>query len=202
MTIIDKCRGLYIAFAVGLVLVPAAVVAESSVKFVSAVDPATVPEKKRSALNLYLTAQEASAFLAQNEDAVLIDIRTRAEVSFVGIAAEADKNIPYMVMDEFWEFDADKGTYKMAVNSNFDREVAGFMQELGLSKESPIILMCRSGSRSARAADLLGQLGYKSVYSVVDGFEGDKDPDGVRSVNGWKNSKLAWTYKIRNEQAY
>ena len=202
MTIIDKCRGLYVAFAVGLVLVPAAVVAESSVKFVSAVDPATVPEKKRSASNLYLTAQEASAFLAQNEDAVLIDIRTRAEVSFVGIAAEADKNIPYMVMDEFWEFDADKGTYKMAVNSNFDREVAGFMQERGLSKEAPIILMCRSGSRSARAADLLGQLGYTSVYSVVDGFEGDKDPDGVRSVNGWKNSKLAWTYKIRNEQAY
>ncbi|MEW9922438.1 rhodanese-like domain-containing protein [Marimonas sp. MJW-29] len=202
MTIIDKCRRLYVAFAVGLVLVPAAVVAESSVKFVSAVDPATVPEKKRSALNLYLTAQEASAFLAQNEDAVLIDIRTRAEVSFVGIAAEADKNIPYMVMDEFWEFDADKGTYKMAVNSNFDREIAGFIQERGLSKESPIILMCRSGSRSARAADLLGQLGYTSVYSVVDGFEGDKDPDGVRSVNGWKNSKLAWTYKIRNEQAY
>ena len=202
MTIIDKCRGLYVAFAVGLVLVPAAVVAESSVKFISAVDPATVPEKKRSALNLYLTAQEASAFLAQNEDAVLIDIRTRAEVSFVGIAAEADKNIPYMVMDDFWEFDADKGTYKMAVNSNFDREVAGFMQELGLSKESPIILMCRSGNRSARAADLLGQLGYTSVFSVVDGFEGDKDPDGVRSVNGWKNSKLAWTYKIRNEQAY
>jgi rhodanese-related sulfurtransferase len=202
MTIIDKCRGLYVAFAVGLVLVPAAVVAESSVKFVSAVDPATVPEKKRSALNLYLTAQEASAFLAQNEDAVLIDIRTRAEVSFVGIAAEADKNIPYMVMDEFWEFDADKGTYKMAVNSNFDREVADFIQERGLSKEAPIILMCRSGSRSARAADLLGQLGYTSVYSVVDGFEGDKDPDGVRSVNGWKNSKLAWTYKIRDEQAY
>ena len=202
MTIITKCRRLYVAFAVGLVLVPAAVVAESSVKFVSAVDPATVPEKKRSALNLYLTAQEASAFLAQNEDAVLIDIRTRAEVSFVGIAADADKNIPYMVMDEFWEFDADKGTYKMAVNSNFDREVAGFMQQRGLSKESPIILMCRSGSRSARAADLLGQLGYTSVYSVVDGFEGDKDPDGVRSVNGWKNSKLAWTDKIRNEQAY
>ena len=202
MTIINKCRRLYVAFAVGLVLVPAAVVAESSVQFVSAVDPSTVPEKKRSALNLYLTAQEASAFLAQNEEAVLIDIRTRAEVSFVGIAAEADKNIPYMVMDEFWEFGADKGTYKMAVNSNFDREVAGFIQERGLSKESPIILMCRSGSRSARAADLLGQLGYTSVYSVVDGFEGDKDPDGVRSVNGWKNSNQAWTYNIRKEQAY
>ena len=202
MTIIDKCRGLYVAIAVGLVLVPASGAAESSVEFVSAVDPATLPEKKRSALNLYLTAQEASAFLAQNEAAVLIDIRTRAEVSFVGIAAEADKNIPYMVMDEFWEFDADKGTYKMAVNSNFDREVAAMMKARGLSKEAPIILMCRSGSRSARAADLLSQLGYTSVYSVVDGFEGDKDPNGVRSVNGWKNSKLAWTYKISHEQAY
>lgn len=202
MTIIDKCRGLFAVLAVSLVLVPAAAVAESSVKFVSAVDPASLPEKKRSALNLYLTAQEASAFLAQYEDAVLIDIRTRAEVSFVGIAAEADKNIPYMVMDEFWEFDAEKGTYKMAVNSNFDREVASLLQERGLSKEAPIVLMCRSGSRSARAADLLSQLGYTSVYSVVDGFEGDKDPDGVRSVNGWKNSKLAWTYKIRDEQAY
>lgn len=181
---------------------PAGVSAESSLQFVSAVEPASLPDKKRTSLGLYLTAEEAGEFLASREDALLIDIRTRAEVTFVGIAEEADKNIPYMVMDEFWDFDEDKGAYKMVVNSGFAGDVAELVSERGFSKDSAIILMCRSGSRSARAADLLEQLGYNNVYSVVDGFEGDKDSRGVRNVNGWKNAKLDWTYKLRHDQAY
>ena len=104
--------------------------------------------------------------------------------------------------DEFWEFDDEKGTYKMTSNSDFAGEIADLVNERGLSKASPIILMCRSGNRSARAADLLFQLGYKAVYSIVDGFEGDKGPDGARSVNGWKNAGLEWSYTIRPDQLY
>ena len=75
-----------------------------------------------------------------------------------------------------------------------------------LSEETPIVIMCRSGSRSAKAANILYDLGYTNVYSVVDGFEGDKAADGPekghRTVNGWKNAGLAWTYAISAEQAY
>lgn len=60
--------------------------------------------------------------------------------------------------------------------------------------------MCRSGSRSAKAANLLDQMGYKNVYTILDGFEGDKAKSGPnkghRVVNGWKNSPLPWSYKL------
>jgi len=170
--------------------------------FVSSVNAENLPDNKRTSLALYMTAKEAAEFIAADNEALLIDIRTRAEVSFVGFSVDADKNIPYMVMDEFWDFDEDKGTYKMAVNSLFANELAEFMAGRGLSKSNPIILMCRSGSRSARAADLLADLGYTTVYSVVDGFEGDKAQNGVRNVNGWKNAGLAWSYSLRPDQAY
>lgn len=184
------------------VLVSSGAAAGEAVQFVSSVDATNLSEKKRTSLGLYMTAGEASEFVASHEDALLIDIRTRAEVSFVGIAADADKNIPYMVMDEFWEFDEKKGTYSMDVNSHFASELAELVAERGLSKDSPIILMCRSGSRSARATDLLAELGYTAVFSVVDGFEGDMGEAGVRNVNGWKNAGLAWSYSIRPDQAY
>jgi rhodanese-related sulfurtransferase len=54
----------------------------------------------------------------------------------------------------------------------------------------------------------LAKAGFKNVYNIVDGFEGDKlhDPksynDGKRIVNGWKNSGSAWTYKLDPELAY
>jgi hypothetical protein len=60
-------------------------------------------------------------------------------------------------------------------------------------------LICRSGDRSAAASHLLAEAGFKNVYSVVDGFEGDLATDGPkagqRAVNGWKNAGLPWSYK-------
>jgi rhodanese-related sulfurtransferase len=76
----------------------------------------------------------------------------------------------------------------------------------GLSKESTVVVMCRSGSRSAKAANLLAQAGYKNVYTVTDGFEGDTAKEGAhkgeRVVNGWKNSGLPWSYKLNKEKMY
>ncbi len=80
------------------------------------------------------------------------------------------------------------------------------IEEAGLNKDSTILLMCRSGTRSAKAAALLNQLGYSKAYTVVDGFEGDKAKEGnhkgQRVVNGWKNSNLPWTYKITEDKMY
>lgn len=184
------------------ILAPSVTSARDALQYATSVDAAGLSEKKQTALGLYLTAGEVSGFRETHEDALFVDVRTRAEVAFVGIASDADRNIPYMVMDNFWAFDEDKGTYKTEVNSEFGALIAEAVSERGLSKDAPIILICRSGSRSARAADLLAQLGYTSVISVVDGFEGDKSSDGVRNVNGWKNSGLEWSYTIRSEQAY
>ncbi|WP_137699924.1 rhodanese-like domain-containing protein [Marimonas lutisalis] len=161
-----------------------------------------VPEKKRTDIGLYLTASEAAQMRASRSGTLLIDVRTRAEVAFVGQAAGVDRNIPYMVVDEFWEFDAKKSTYKLSVNPDFAARVAELVAARGLGKDATLILMCRSGSRSAKAANLLAKLGYAQVYSVVDGFEGDKGPSGLRDVNGWKNSGLAWSYKLPPETVY
>ena len=64
-------------------------------------------------------------------------------------------------------------------------------------KSTPIFLICRSGGRSAVAAKQLIRAGYTNVWNLVEGFEGDKDKaTGARSVNGWRNAGLPWTYKI------
>ena len=66
--------------------------------------------------------------------------------------------------------------------------------------------IARSGDRSAAAANLLAQAGFKSVYSVVDGYEGDLAKDGPKAgqrvVNGWKNAGLPWTYKLDKAKMY
>jgi len=67
--------------------------------------------------------------------------------------------------------------------------------------EDTLLVMCRSGGRSAMAVNALAQAGFKNVYNITDGFEGDsvKDPgsvfNGQRMVDGWRNSGLPWTYQ-------
>jgi rhodanese-related sulfurtransferase len=69
-----------------------------------------------------------------------------------------------------------------------------------------IMVMCRSGGRSAMAVNLLAEAGFTNVYQITDGMEGDsiKDPESVfqgqRLKNGWKNSGAPWTYKIDPER--
>ena len=71
-----------------------------------------------------------------------------------------------------------------------------------------ILIMCRSGGRSALAVNLLAEAGFKKVYNIIDGFEGDavKDPQsyyyGKRVKNGWRNSGAPWTYKIEPNLMY
>jgi rhodanese-related sulfurtransferase len=81
----------------------------------------------------------------------------------------------------------------MVPNPNFGAQLVERLQLRGAGPDSLILLLCRAGERSARAADELTRLGYRNVYSIVDGFEGDIGADGTRSVNGWKNAGLPWT---------
>ena len=72
--------------------------------------------------------------------------------------------------------------------------------------DDTLLVMCRSGGRSAIAVNLLAKAGFTQVHNVIDGFEGDviKDPDSVflgqRLKNGWKNSGCPWTYQLTPDQ--
>ena len=68
--------------------------------------------------------------------------------------------------------------------------------------DDTILVTCRSGGRSAIAVNLLAKAGFKHVYNIIDGMEGDtvEDPGSVflgqRLMNGWKNSGCPWTYNL------
>jgi rhodanese-related sulfurtransferase len=172
-----------------------------------AVDASGVPALKQTRAGLYLDAAEAHDFLKKaGGKAYFVDVRTRAEVSFLGMPTPADANIPYVDLAEDASWDDRNGRFKLETNSDFGPELGRRLAARGLSKSDPIVLICRSGDRSARAANLLKELGYEKVYSVVDGFEGDLAKDGPKAgqrvLNGWKNAGLPWSYQLDKSKMY
>ena len=153
-----------------------------------------LPKGKQTSLGLYVTAAEAyDKWLAAPDEVKLFDVRTLEEYIYVGHAPMA-WNIPLLFQTHEWN--AEKGYFAFQPNPDFlsqAKEVAG--------PEDTIMVMCRSGGRSAMAVNMLAEAGFTNVYQITDGMEGDsiKDPlsvfQGQRLRNGWKNSGLPWTYK-------
>ena len=158
----------------------------------------TLPVQKQTVLGLYVTAKEAyEMWLADKNRIKIIDVRTPEEYIFVGHAPVA-QNIPFQLFN-----------YKMAVrnkgplmkaNPNFIAEVVQKFK-----KSDTVLVICRSGNRSAAAVNAMATAGFKSAYSITDGFEGDRvrDPSspfyGKRFKNGWRNSGISWTDKLNPE---
>ena len=170
-------------------------------------DWSKLSQKKQTTLGLYMTPQQAlDTMKSQPDNTLFIDVRTREEVNFLGMPTVADANIPYMKLNEWFNWNEKKKNFKMEVNSEFIDDITNRLTNKNLSKEDKIIFICRSGSRSAKATDLLAKLGYTNVYSVTEGFEGDKskngDLKGQRVVNGWKNHNLPWSYKLEKNKMY
>jgi len=170
-------------------------------RVVSQVDAKLLSKKKQTRLGLYVTAAEAGELLKSHSDILLIDVRTRAEAMFVGMPIPAVKNIPFLHLGSY-AYHPKKKTYKLDPNPSFAGELARLVEQRGGDKSTTLILMCRSGTRSAKAANELAKLGYANVYSMVDGFEGDSDKQGRRTVNGWKNAGHPWTTKLEQERLY
>ncbi len=172
-----------------------------------AVDADKLPKKKTTTQGLYLTSNETYELLQKEGDKTLfVDVRSRAEVNFLGMPTVADANIPYMKLSEWYAWDDKKQEFKMELNDQFLPKIKERLAAKGLNENDRIIFICRSGSRSAAAANLLAKAGYKNVYTVVDGYEGDKAKDGTqkgqRVVNGWKNNGLPWSYKLLASKMY
>jgi len=158
-----------------------------------------LPKGKQTSLGLYVTAAEAYDKWLSTPGAVKVfDVRTLEEYIYIGHAPMA-WNIPLLFQTHEWN--ADKGHFAMQPNPDFVsqvKEVAG--------PTDTIMVMCRSGGRSAMAVNLLAEAGFINAYNITDGMEGDKVDDsgslykGQRLRNGWKNSGVPWTYKIDPEQ--
>jgi len=163
-------------------------------------DPTTNPPKeKQTALGLYVTAREAYEMWQAVPDKVMIlDVRTPEEYLFVGHPAMAWK-IPVIAQSYVW--DADKGKFPMKLLPDFVSRVSQVAKP-----DDTILVTCRSGGRSAIACNLLAQAGFKNVYNIIDGMEGDGngDSDSVAQCqqlkSGWKNAGCPWTKKLTPER--
>jgi rhodanese-related sulfurtransferase len=158
-----------------------------------------LPAGKQTSLGLYVTSKEAyDKWKAAPDSVTIIDVRTPEEYLFIGHANMA-VNIP--IAAQSYEWDADKQQFPMVPLADFVARV----QKVA-DPQDTLLVMCRSGGRSAMAVNSLAKAGFKNVYNITDGFEGDhvKDPNSVyngkRMVNGWKNSGVPWTYSTDPEQ--
>jgi len=160
----------------------------------SDVDATTLHASKATPLGLYLTPVAAHKALTKNPEILFIDFRDPIEVTYVGHAEGLDRIIPVGLATR--EVNPKTDQYRMVGNENFVAHVDAFVAEQGKTKSDPILLSCRSGPRSAIAARRLIENGYTNVWSLVEGFEGDRAPDGTHSLNGWRNAGLPWSYKL------
>jgi len=181
----------------GLLMLAAGIAAQT-------LDAARVPEEMRTRQGLYLLPKQAHELVnAQKGRVLFIDVRTRAEAQFLGMADPIDALVPYVEFQDFMtDWDEKRGFYKLEPFNDFVPEVGRRLKQKGLAKSDPIVLMCRSGERSSRAADLLADSGYTRVYTVVYGFEGELSDKGRRNVNGWKNAGLPWSYELGRKKMY
>jgi rhodanese-related sulfurtransferase len=122
-----------------------------------------------------LTPREAYEVLQENAGAKLVDVRTRAELDWVG-------RIPGAIEVELLTYPGNRP------NADFLKQL-----ESHVDKAAPVMFICRSGARSHNAAMVAMQAGYSEAYNVLEGFEGDKDDSGHRSTQGgWRAAGLPW----------
>ena len=175
-----------------------------SLSAMAQMDETKLAPEKKTKLELYLDAKSTPDFLKKNTGRVLfVDVRTRTEAMFVGMPSAVDALVPFVETEEIMTtWDAAKSTYKLEPVQDFVPEINRRLKEKQLTKEDMVVLICRSGDRSSRAANRLAEDGFKRVYTVADGFEGDMSKDGRRNVNGWKNADLPWSYKLDKSKMY
>ncbi len=116
----------------------------------------------------------------------LVDVRTRAEWTYVGIPdlGPAGKR-PVLVE---WQTFPDQ-----AIDPRFAERLAGELKALGVGLGDDLFFICRSGSRSLAAAKAMAAIGYRACHNVACGFEGPLDDGRHRGASaGWKAAGLPW----------
>ena len=118
----------------------------------------------------------AEAHALMQAGAKLVDVRTKPELLYVG-------KIPGSVAIEWQTYPGNRP------NPEFLPELAA-----AVAKDQPVMFICRSGARSHGAAEAAAKAGWREIYNVLEGFEGDKDAEEHRNtVSGWRKAGLPWT---------
>jgi rhodanese-related sulfurtransferase len=123
-----------------------------------------------------LLPAEAFALLKNAPGATMVDVRTQAEWYWVG-------RVPGAVTIEWSSYPSG------ARNPDF----LGQFQSTVPMTSAPVMFLCRSGQRSHHAAAQATEAGYENCFNILEGFEGDRDPQGRRNtVGGWRAAGLPW----------
>ena len=97
-------------------------------------------------------------FLAAHPGALLVDIRERDEVARARI--EGALNVPRGILESAAEWDYAETELRLVE-----------------ARDRPVLVICRSGNRSAFAAEVLTAMGFGDVRSVKLGVKGWNDAD-------------------------
>ncbi|CAG0942720.1 Cdc25 family phosphatase [Anaerolineae bacterium] len=99
---------------------------------------------------------DLQALLAAGRDVILLDVREPGEFATLHIPGSV--NVPRGVLEQSCEWDYDETVPMLAAG-----------------RESEIVVICRSGKRSALAADVMRQMGFSRVASLKTGVRGWND---------------------------
>ncbi|MEX6507057.1 rhodanese-like domain-containing protein [Jiella sp. M17.18] len=136
-----------------------------------------------------VSASECWSALGDTPEAFLVDVRTAAEWTFVGIP-ELSALGKQPILIEWQSYPT------MAVDPAFPQRVAEAIAAAGGTQASPVYFLCRSGARSMASAAALTAAGFENCFNVADGFEGPADADGHRGTRaGWKAAGLPWVQR-------
>ncbi len=129
-----------------------------------------------------LAPDDAWRMLNDDPSAALVDVRTDAEFAYVG--GPDLSGLPNPMLRVSW-----KVFPSMTRNPHFEDALEEAMPD----KSTPLLFLCRSGVRSVATATVMTHRGYSRCFNVLEGFEGDKCPQGHRGVvGGWKMRGLPW----------
>ena len=116
----------------------------------------------------------------------LVDVRTRAEWTYVGIPDLGPVGKRPLLVE--WQTFPDQ-----AIDPRFAERLAGELKALGAGFNDDLFFICRSGSRSLAAAKAMAAIGYRACHNVACGFEGPLDDGRHRGdLAGWKAAGLPW----------
>ncbi|MEX3932600.1 rhodanese-like domain-containing protein [Paraburkholderia phymatum] len=126
-----------------------------------------------------VTPAEAFELLQLDPRARLVDVRTRAELDWVGRPVVGDGQYAHVEWTRY------PGGVPNVEFIDQLRQVA--------TPDTPVLLLCRSAARSKLAAIAATQAGFTKALDLLEGFEGDKDGQGHRKmVSGWCYRGLPW----------
>jgi rhodanese-related sulfurtransferase len=133
-----------------------------------------------------VSVQEAYELLEKDPGYIYLDVRSVPEYE----AGHPEKSINIPIMN----FAPGVG---MTPNEDFPAVV-----EANLQKDAKIVVGCKTGMRSARACDILSQMGYTDVANVRGGFMGMTDNFGRVIDPGWSMLNLPTSTESRDESRY